>query len=213
MGGEESQTAEWCEIIERDLNGNVCEFVGTFSRADAENAKLWGKPGPWSQYPKKMLEWRAFGFAARKAYADRLRGIILAEEAQDIPVERDITPAPAQVASIEQKAEDVNAQKKREIAESVDSAIETYKETTAPSVLKSLHRGRAAKISSDCVAFSLSAKNKQLDRLEAAYIEQLSIIEPQQEQVDLHCTGCGNMYTGSVGDKCECGIELTVSEE
>lgn len=82
-----------CTIV-RQINGNHVEFTGEFSQVDAENAGLWGR-NTWKAYPKKMLEWRAFGFAARKAYADRLRGISLAEESQDIPAnrtERDVTP-------------------------------------------------------------------------------------------------------------------------
>lgn len=82
-----------CTIV-RQINGNHVSFTGEFSQVDAENAGLWGR-NTWKAYPKKMLEWRAFGFAARKGYADRLRGISLAEESQDIPVnrtERDVTP-------------------------------------------------------------------------------------------------------------------------
>lgn len=81
--------------IQRNINGNVVTFTGEFSQVDAEHAGLWGR-NTWKSYPKKMLEWRAFGFAARKAYADRLRGIQLAEESQDIqPVrteEKEINP-------------------------------------------------------------------------------------------------------------------------
>jgi len=69
--------------ITRNVNGNNVLFVGQFSQADAQAANLWGR-NTWKSYPKKMLEWRAFGFSARKAYADRLRGIQLAEEMQDI---------------------------------------------------------------------------------------------------------------------------------
>lgn len=57
----------------------------TFSIEDAKKAKLWGKDGTWSQYPGRMLQMRARGFALRDAYADALKGIIAREEAQDIP--------------------------------------------------------------------------------------------------------------------------------
>ncbi len=89
-------------VINRNINGNVVEFIGEFSQEDAVNAGLWGR-NTWKNYPKKMMEWRAFGYAARKAYADRLRGIQLAEEQrdveiatayqpEDVPKEKDITP-------------------------------------------------------------------------------------------------------------------------
>lgn len=57
----------------------------TFSQADAQQAGLWGKQGPWKQYPKRMLPLRARGYALRDQFADALLGLISAEEAQDIP--------------------------------------------------------------------------------------------------------------------------------
>jgi len=59
--------------------------VRTFSVDDAKKAGLWGKAGPWQQYPKRMLQMRARGFAVRDAFPDVLRGLITAEEAADIP--------------------------------------------------------------------------------------------------------------------------------
>jgi hypothetical protein len=64
--------------------------VVKFSVADAKKAGLWGKSGPWTQYPKRMLQLRARGFALRDAFPDVLKGLVTAEEAQDYP-----TPEPA----------------------------------------------------------------------------------------------------------------------
>lgn len=61
-----------------------------FSVADAKKAGLWGKQGPWTQYPQRMLQMRARGFAMRDQFPDALRGISLAEESQDLD-EKDIT--------------------------------------------------------------------------------------------------------------------------
>jgi hypothetical protein len=72
--------------------------VAKFSVEDAKRAGLWGKQGPWSAYPKRMMQMRARGFALRDAFPDVLKGLITAEEAQDYPDEakpkqaRDITP-------------------------------------------------------------------------------------------------------------------------
>ena len=52
----------------------------TFSVEDAKRAGLWQKPGPWSQYPKRMLAMRARGFALRDAFPDVLAGLYLREE-------------------------------------------------------------------------------------------------------------------------------------
>ncbi|MHB8388118.1 MAG: recombinase RecT [Acidobacteriaceae bacterium] len=56
-----------------------------FSVDDAKRAGLWNKTGPWQQYPERMLQMRARGFAIRDAFPDALRGLISAEEASDIP--------------------------------------------------------------------------------------------------------------------------------
>lgn len=56
----------------------------SFSVSDAKKAGLWGKTGPWSQYPARMLRFRARSFALRDNFGDALRGIRSTEEAIDI---------------------------------------------------------------------------------------------------------------------------------
>jgi hypothetical protein len=56
-----------------------------FSVADAKLAKLWGKSGPWAEYPNRMLLYRPLGFHLRDHYADVLMGLTLAEELRDFP--------------------------------------------------------------------------------------------------------------------------------
>jgi hypothetical protein len=55
----------------------------TFTKVDAEKASLWGKAGPWTQYPKRQMLWRARTFAARDLFPDALKGLTSAEEASD----------------------------------------------------------------------------------------------------------------------------------
>jgi hypothetical protein len=76
----------------------------TFSVLDAKRAKkkdrpLWGSPGPWTDYPARMLRMRARGWAGRDTFPDVLRGIKPVEELLDYdesppPVER---PTPRRV--------------------------------------------------------------------------------------------------------------------
>lgn len=69
------------------------EHTQTYSQTDATTAGLWGKQGPWKQYPKRMLTMRARGFALRNQFADALCGLVTREEAEDMErVERDVTP-------------------------------------------------------------------------------------------------------------------------
>lgn len=54
-----------------------------FSVQDAKTAGLWGKPGPWTNYPGRMLQMRPRGFALRDVFPDVLKGIPIAEEVRD----------------------------------------------------------------------------------------------------------------------------------
>lgn len=76
-----------CELKRR---GVAEPFVGTFSWTDATAAKLTGKQ-TYQQYGKDMLAWRAWWRAARKGFADALKGVAAAEEQTDYV---DAQPAP-----------------------------------------------------------------------------------------------------------------------
>jgi len=86
--------------------------VRVFTVDDAKRAGLWGKAGPWQQYPSRMLQMRARSWALRDAFADVLRGIQSAEEARDIPEVIDVTPPAALPEPKASKAEQVLAKVK-----------------------------------------------------------------------------------------------------
>jgi hypothetical protein len=101
-----------CEYVIESVEGDGEQMVATctaqrrgypqptvskFTVADAKKAGLWGKTGPWSQYPRRMLQMRARGFALRDCFPDVLKGLVTAEEAQDYP-----QPVPENVKSVEQ---------------------------------------------------------------------------------------------------------------
>ena len=65
----------------------------TFTVADAKTAKLWGKNGPWTDYPRRMLKFRARGFVLRDTFGDILKGLRTTEEVRDMPAEINVTPA------------------------------------------------------------------------------------------------------------------------
>ena len=79
--GTPQATAHCC--VKRRAGDEVIETVRTFSVDQAKRASLWGNKGPWSQYPERMLQMRARGFACRDAFADALRGIMPREEVMD----------------------------------------------------------------------------------------------------------------------------------
>jgi hypothetical protein len=71
----------------------------TFTIGDAKAAKLWGKAGPWTDYPRRMLKFRARGFVLRDVFSDVLKGLRTVEEVRDFPEERNVTPLAEKVSS------------------------------------------------------------------------------------------------------------------
>lgn len=71
-----------CEAKRRG-EPHVCEH--RFSLTDAERAGLLKRPGPWQQYPARMLQMRARSWTLRDAFPDLLMGMIATEEVQDYP--------------------------------------------------------------------------------------------------------------------------------
>lgn len=73
-----------CIVKRRDRSA----VVRTFSESDAKKAGLWGKSGPWQQYPDRMLQMRARSWALRDAFPDALRGLGIREEVADYQVKQ-----------------------------------------------------------------------------------------------------------------------------
>ena len=95
----------------------------SFAWADAKRAGLIGKAGPWTQYPTRMMQLRARSWCLRDAYPDLLRGMAVAEEAQDIPTPAATptpAPAPAQLSRTDQvKAKLLADRQRKAIVESI----------------------------------------------------------------------------------------------
>ena len=164
----------------------------SFSEEDAKRAGLWGKQGPWTNYPKRMLQMRARGFALRDSFPDALRGMALAEEAQDTPpVEREVngelvareTPEPRsaddQLAEKLQETVDLDEQQARSFeqvvneAEVPDIAIGAYDDIKAiatPEDANALHaelreRGKYAELDPDTKRDIRKAITKRMGEL------------------------------------------------
>ena len=150
------QNSSVCENIEEFVEGEgttnptaVCvahrknrtPITARFSVEDARRAGLWGKQGPWTAYPKRMLQMRARGFALRDAFPDVLKGLITVEEANDYPDEAkpalrqpmrnplDALAAPKEPEVLPTQLDDINAQL-------VDASSPEVLEDTAPIVLE-----------------------------------------------------------------------------
>lgn len=64
--------------------GDPKPIITDFTIADAKKAGLWGKTGPWTFYPKRMLKMRARAFNLRDNFPDVLKGLYTVEEMKDV---------------------------------------------------------------------------------------------------------------------------------
>lgn len=85
---------EWEEgdvsYCETQRDGYPEPYRNSFSDADAKAAGLLGKAGPWQTNKRRMRQMRARSFNLRDQFADVLKGLSVAEEVQDYPV--NVTP-------------------------------------------------------------------------------------------------------------------------
>lgn len=75
---------DWGYRVTISRKGRSSPITRTFTVADAKKAQLWGKTGPWAQFPKRMLLMRARTFCFRDSFPDKLRGIPTYEETRDM---------------------------------------------------------------------------------------------------------------------------------
>ena len=112
----------------------------SFSRDDAKQAGLLGKAGPWTQYPRRMMQMRARAWVLRDLFPDVIRGLHLAEEAQDLPPERamgtaEVLPTGSRTAEVKQRL----SQRQPAMAEEV-AALEAVAAEELPPSLETVLR-------------------------------------------------------------------------
>ena len=83
--GEGGKRTATCVVSRLAPDGSTELIQSSFSMGQAQSANLLNRP-PWKNYPDRMLQMRARGFALRDAFADVIGGLITGEEAQDFPV-------------------------------------------------------------------------------------------------------------------------------
>tara|TARA_B100002019_G_scaffold291488_1_gene311777 strand:- start:942 stop:1955 length:1014 start_codon:yes stop_codon:yes gene_type:complete len=124
----------FCEIKRTLANGKEETTLAQFSKEDAQRANLLNKQGPWKQYPKRMMQLRARGFAIRDAFPDAVKGMITAEEAMDYPEPKDITPQDG----VEQAPSLSNVQTAEQLTNALQQASEGDREAHADAVIDNM---------------------------------------------------------------------------
>ena len=88
MEGKNETMNAVCILKRKHIDGSIELIKREFNVQMAKRAKLWGKQGPWTQYPERMLQHRARGNCIRDAFPDVIKGMITKEEAEDYPAEK-----------------------------------------------------------------------------------------------------------------------------
>ena len=101
------------------------EAIRTFSIEDASSAGLLNKPGPWTQYRKRMLQMRARAWAIRDVWPHVLKGLSIKEEVQDIPEPKNVTPE-SKPEELKKNPVDVEMERLKAI---LDKAVDEEKST------------------------------------------------------------------------------------
>ncbi len=160
------------------------EAVRTFSMNDAKKAGLAGKQGPWSTYPKRMMQMRARAWALRDVFTDVLRGVGIAEEVRDIPPEKDM-------GDVEVVGQTKSEQLKNKlIGRSIDEAIEKINACQSCEELKALASTFKGK-------FTGEAYNKVMHAYKAKHQE----LKEKQQQLTDQDTGEITMTFAQVADQ------------
>ena len=87
-----SQFADDVTAVCRVKRKGEAPMESAFSVADAKLAGLWKKEGPWTNYPARMLRFRARSFALRDQFGDVLKGLRSVEEVRDFGEALNVTP-------------------------------------------------------------------------------------------------------------------------
>jgi hypothetical protein len=87
IDGAGDKMIAYCKIKRRGM----MPVTHSFSVDDALKAKLWGKAGPWTTYPRRMIAMRPRSWCLRDVFADALKGLRIAEEVMDTEM-KDVTP-------------------------------------------------------------------------------------------------------------------------
>ena len=150
------------------------EAVRTFSMDDAKRAGLTGKSGPWTQYPKRMMQMRARSWALRDVFPDVLKGMICAEEALDSGP-RDVTPVTRAAATL-----DRIRQSKQEPAAQPEEQPDT---TAMDACLDAIARcGDLDQLRAAAKTFPATLTDGQKATVAAAYAERKTCLDRAHEE-------------------------------
>ena len=156
-----------CEIQRQDSDEIIKRI---FIVADAKRAGLWGKAGPWSLYPQRMLMMKARSWAMRDSHPDILKGLAIYEEAIDIEPISEPERATISINDFSPSTPKAEPENKKEIIETTKEIFNASDETEQLS-----RKDLIEKIGKVCMHEAKEDKNKA--RL--IYHQYADIINPK----------------------------------
>lgn len=136
--GEGDEMIAYCESKRKD---EPHPHTSSFSVRDAKLAGLWGKTGPWKQYPKRMLQMRARGFNLSDNFADVLGGLWMREDVQDYADAADVAVTDSEPSTLADKL----AAKADALDDTIDDAVVLDEVDEASDALDALYERCVAK--------------------------------------------------------------------
>jgi hypothetical protein len=167
----------YCAVVRKGQQ----EEIRSFSIEQAKKASLWGKTGPWTQYPERMLQMRARGFAIRDTFPDALRGLHIAEEAQDII---DITP-PMNTQKVELITKNIGvplSQQHVTSVEVVDDFLAAIKDSYSIDTLKIIYNEAVKQMKDDKENRNLIYKEVQARKKQLTQVAETKVSESDHSE-------------------------------
>lgn len=157
--------------------GDEEDTVEEFSVGDAERAGLWGKQGPWSTHPKRMLRYKARNFALRDKFTDVLKGLKIAEDLMDEADVIDITDEIPEAGKPAEKAP-VKATPSLEEPGAVLDSGQDAKKAKEEAAAKKKAEAKAKKAE----AAAKAAEEKKEEKKEPSITDPAPIVKADEEQ-------------------------------
>lgn len=156
------------------------EAVRTFSLEDAKRAGLTGKSGPWTQYPKRMMQMRARSWALRDVFPDVLKGMICAEEALDSGP-RDVTPVTRTAANLERLRQTKTEPDQQPDNTAMDACLDAIARCGDLDQLRAAAKGFPATLTDDQKATVAAAYAERKTCLDRAHEETTATAQSQDD--------------------------------
>jgi hypothetical protein len=177
---EEFDEKTWVAVCTIKRRGRT-PTVRQFTQEDAKRAKLWGKTGPWIEYPQRMIRLRARSWACRDSFPDALRGLRCAEEERDTVIVADEVSTADKIKRLKELSEIKSLQENKELATAENTTSPTLSDIDA--VLARLKTVGYELSDKESSRLSAASSDDDLAKALAYFRKKLSAMEPPEDEL------------------------------